>query len=137
MTTLTHAGASDHTATRQQLAKRAAFGILFWAMAAGFVVMADQTFGPISPAASFAAKSAVIVIAGYGYMRWAGRKANITHALFVGIAWLLLDIIAELLISTTTGRSWFLLLGSPSFRYWRDALLFTWIAAPALFAHYE
>ena len=137
MTTLTHAGATDHTATRQQLAKRAAFGILFWAMAAGFVVMADRTFGPISPAASFAAKSAVIVIAGYGYMRWAGRKSNITHALFVGVAWVMLDVVTEVAISTSSGHGWFLLLGSPARRYWRDALLFIWIAAPALFAHYE
>src|SRR6476469_5471762 len=92
MTTLTHATDSAPPATRQHLVIDAALAILFWAMAAAFVAMAHSTFAPISPAATFAAQSCVILLAAWGYMRCAGRKANITHALLVGEGWLLRDI---------------------------------------------
>lgn len=138
MTTLTHATESIQQATkRRRLLIDTARATMFWAMAAVFVVMAHWTFAPISPVAAFAAKSSVIVIAACGYMRYAGRSANITHALFVGAGWLMLDIVTEIIITTASGSRWFLLLGTPALRFWRDALLFTWIAAPAFFAHYE
>lgn len=137
MTTLTHAARSMQPATRRHLLVEAARATLFWAMAAVFVVMAHRTFAPISPAASFAAKSSAILLAAWGYMRFSGRKANITHALFVGAGWLMLDIVTELTITTASGSGWFVLLGTPALRFWRDAMLFTWIAGPVLFAHYE
>ena len=137
MTTLTHAARSMQPATRPHLLLEAARATLFWAMAAVFVVMAHRTFAPISPAASFAAKSSAILLAAWGYMHLAGRSAKITHALFVGAGWLMLGIITELTITTESGSGWFLLLGTPALKFWRDAMLFTWIAGPALFAPCE
>lgn len=137
MTTLTHATESLPRATRQRLLLDLATATLCWALAAAFVVMAHWTFARISPAATLAAKSSVIVVAAWGYMRCAGRRASITHALFVGAGWLMLGIVTELTITRLSGSGWFLLLGTPALKFWRDALLFTWIVAPVFFAHYE
>ena len=137
MTTLTHSTDSHRTAAKPHFVSQAAASLAIWSAAAAFVAMAHWTFEPLSPAASFAAKGTVILLAAFAYVRFAGVRTTIAHALLIGAAWVFLDIVTELTISATTGHSWFALLGSPARPYWRYALLFTWIAAPALFAHHE
>jgi hypothetical protein len=92
--------------------RRAAFVVFFWVVAAGLVFAAP----------SHALKVAVIVAVSFLYMRLTARDATLDHALFAGAAWLALAIAAEII---TAGKADLLV---------RNALMFTWIAAPALFA---
>ena len=81
-----------------------------------------------------AAKIAIIVLAAFAYMTLGTRRATINHALLVGATWLVLDVIVEIATTTHTHHAWFALLGSPAHPAVRDALLMTWVAAPAFFA---
>lgn len=108
--------------------------LLWWAGAAALVLIADRTIA--APAAGVAVKTAVIVLVAYGYMRLSAREATLDHALFVGVSWLVMTIVAELLMAQHFGHSWFELLGSPDSAL-RNILLFAWIGAPAVFARYR
>lgn len=105
-----------------------------WAVAALLVVVSHRTIGSVSIAACVAIKAAVILASGFVYMRLLARDATVEHALLVGVTWLLLDIGAEIAIASTFGTRWYLLLGSPAYPIFRDVLLFSWVAAPAVFA---
>lgn len=105
--------------------------LLYWGMAAVLVFGVDRTLA--SPGTAVAVKTAAIILVALAYMRLTARKATLDHALFVGVTWLLLSIIAELLLSRHLHRSWFDLLGSPDSAL-RNVLMFAWIGAPALFA---
>ncbi|MCU1347616.1 MAG: hypothetical protein JWO56_646 [Acidobacteria bacterium] len=118
---------------RPGLAARMALVVLFWGAAALLVVSTQ----PLIEGFSTAAKVGAIVVAAWAYMRFAARNARIDHALYVGLAWLTLDIVAEIATTSTLGRGWFELIGSPARPLLRDLLLGTWIGAPALFSRYE
>jgi hypothetical protein len=105
--------------------------LLYWAMAAVLVLWADREFS--SPAAGVSVKTFAIVLVAFAYMRLTARKASLDHALFVGVTWLVLSIVAELLATRHFRRSWFELMGSPDSAL-RNILMFAWIGAPALFA---
>jgi len=81
-------------------------------------------------------KLGAIVASGFAYMRLTARKATVDHALFVGLAWLLLDIISEIVASQEVGSGWFALIGAPT-SHVRDLMLFTWVVSPAILARYE
>ena len=98
--------------------------LLFWTIAALLVIGVDRI--PL--------KLAAIVICAFAYMKLFGRTATLDHALFVGMAWLLLDIVAEMSATHTFGSGWFRLTGSPTTPMLRSVMFFGWIAAPALFA---
>ena len=100
------------------------FAIAFWAIAAGVVAATD--FAVL--------KIAAVVAVAWLYVRLIARDCTVDHALFVGVAWLLLAIAAEVTASAHFGRGWFALIGQPAHPAIRDVLLFTWVAAPALFA---
>ena len=109
--------------------------LLYWAMAAVLVIWTDRTIS--EPPVAIGVKTLAIILVAFAYMRLTARKATLDHALFVGVTWLLLTIIAELVVTRHFGRSWFELLGSPTSAL-RNILMFAWIGAPALFArHYE
>ena len=76
---------------------------------------------------------AVIVLTAWLYVRLTAPECTVDQALIVGIVWLLLDIGAEIAITTYLGRRWSDLIGSPASPALRDLLLFTWIGAPAMF----
>ena len=101
----------------------AALVFCFW-IAAAIVVVA---------AGGIAAIVAIVVAAG-AYMRLAARNRGTTHALGVGIAWLVLSIVAEMTMTSHLGHGWFSLLGPPDHPLLRNISLFAWIFAPALFA---
>ena len=107
---------------------------LYWVVAAALVLGADRTLA--EPAARVTVKAAVILVMAFAYMRLTAREPTLDHALFVGVTWLVLSIVAELLLSRHFGRSWFDLLGSPDSAL-RNILMFAWIGAPALFARYH
>ena len=77
-----------------------------------------------------------MIVAAFGYMRVAARDCDVSHALGVGIAWLVLSIAAEIALTSRTGHGWFLLLGAPAHPLLRNIDLFAWIYAPALFARH-
>jgi hypothetical protein len=130
MTTMTHPAESP---VPFRLAGRVTLAILIWAGTAAAVLLLHRTLGPISPELMTAAKSCAIAVGGFLYARLS-RDCSIDHALLVGVGWLLLGIATEVAVSSSTGHSWFALLGSPARPYLRDVLLFFWVAAPLCFA---
>lgn len=113
---------------------RAAMVMLFWIAAALLVLAAHQMLDPIAPLASAAVKVVAIVGAAFAYMRLSAYQATLDHALSVGVAWLLFNVIAELLTARVVGHGWFELIGSPSSPWLRNLLMIAWIASPAIFA---
>jgi hypothetical protein len=120
--------------TMPRKAARAAMVLLFWIAAAMLVLAAHQMLDPISLAAAATVKVVAIVGVALTYIRLTARGATLDHALSVGIAWLLFDIIAEITTASVIGHGWFGLIGSPSRPLLRDLLMITWVAAPAIFA---
>ena len=103
----------------------AALVVFFWMVAAALVT-ASRT--------SAVAPIAALIVMAYAYSRLVACEAGITHALGVGIAWLLLSISTEIVLASRLGHGWFTLLGSPDRPLLRNVLLFVWVFAPALFA---
>ncbi len=118
----------------ERFATTALLVTLFWMIAAGLVVAAHVEIEPLSSKTGAVVTVAALIATAYAYSRCAGREAGITHALGVGIAWLVLSIATELVLTTRVGHGWFTLLGSPNRPLLRSVLLFAWIFAPALFA---
>lgn len=133
MSTMTHS-VLRFPESRHSYAVTAATVVLFWAVAATAVVAVHLTLDPVSQWAAVVVKAATIVIAGWLYVALTARRCTIDHALLVGIAWLLLDIGAEIVLSRHLGKGWFDLIGTPRQPALRDLLLLTWVVAPALFA---
>jgi hypothetical protein len=88
----------------------------------------------MSTPGSAAAVIGSILVMAYVYMRLWTRRADMSHALAVGIAWLALAIVAEVVVTSRLGHGWFALLGSPAHPLLRSVFLFAWVFAPALFA---
>ncbi len=97
---------------------RAFYIFLFWLVAATLVWASHGML---------ALQLGAIVLAGLAYTRLTVRSASIQHTLGVGVAWAMLCIVAELALHVP-------LLGGPTAHpVYRDLLLLSWIAAPALF----
>ena len=128
MTTMVDVGMHRKT----QLAKTTTLVFLFWSLAA-FLVIALHRIVPTPPVAGAALQALAIVAAAFVYMKFATSEGTIDHALFVGTAWLVLSIVAELVIAARIGHGWFEIIGSPASSL-RNVLMFAWILAPALFA---
>ena len=118
-------------------AASAALAVLFWMIAAALVTAAHAAIEPRSGPAAAAITIASLIATAYAYSRFAARDAGISHALGVGIAWLVLAIATEVALSRYVHHGWFALLGSPDRPLLRNVLLFVWIFAPALFARRE
>jgi hypothetical protein len=128
MTTMTQAIPRTHSL------KVPACIAFFWIVAAMLVMAAHAALDRTSSIASAVATLAVILGAAYGYTRLIASRAGVTHALSVGITWLVLSIVAELTIAARLGHGWFTLIGSPQHPLLRNVCLFVWIFAPGLFA---
>jgi hypothetical protein len=136
MTTMTQS-IPRFTSRQHHPATIAMLALLFWLIAAVLVVAAHIEIDPRSPAAAAAASIAALAATAYGYNRLVARHAGITHALGVGIAWLVLSIGVEITLATRLGHGWYSLLGSPAHPLMRNVYLFVWIFAPAFFAERE
>jgi hypothetical protein len=104
---------------------------LFWFLAAIAVAAARFEIGPAT--ASALVTMAVLIVTAYVYMRLVANESGISHALGVGITWLMLSIATEIALTAYAGHGWFTLLGSPDRPLLRNLLLFVWIFSPALF----
>jgi hypothetical protein len=101
------------------MAMRAVYVLLVWLIAAA-IVTATRGMLPL--------QIAVILAAGLGYTRFTARNASVQHGLGVGVIWATLCIVAEIGLNVP-------LLGGPgAHQAFRNLLLLTWIAAPALMA---
>jgi hypothetical protein len=118
---------------RNHATAKVSFAVVSWALAAVGVAAAHQLLEPVSPAACVAAKVLIILAAASGFALLTSRL-TIELALFAGVAWAALCIVAEVAAAATAHHGWFDLLGSPSRPLLRDLLLVTWIFAPAVFA---
>ena len=123
-----------YPATAHNGLARATSIVLFWVVGAMLTIAAHVATASMAPRVIVVAKLCAIFVAAYAYMRLTAREAAVDHALFVGVAWLSLGIVAEVVMAATAGHGWFDLLGSPQKPLLRDVLLFAWIVAPALFA---
>lgn len=110
---------------------------VFWLAAAVLVATAHAQLDTRSTTGGAVAAIASIVGTAYAYTRLCARSAEMPHALGVGIAWLVLTIVAELFVTARLGRGWYGVLGSPDHPLLRNVDLFVWIFAPALFARRE
>lgn len=129
--------ASPFAETRHRLATTAVLVALFWIVAAAAVFTAHTELDPISPWAGAVTTIAVIFLSAYCYTRFCAPRAGISHALGVGIAWLVLGILTEFAMTAHLGHGWYGLLGSPDRPLVRNVFLFVWIFAPVFFAHEE
>jgi hypothetical protein len=124
---------TERTEQKRGLISTMAIVLLSWCAAAVLVVSAGRELNPASPAVAVAKVGAIIIVA-FVYMKFATREVSLDHALFVGVIWLSLVIIAELAMSAHLRHGWFELMGSPARAVLRNLLLVTWMAAPSLFA---
>lgn len=120
--------------TRHHVTTTAGLVVVFWAAAAAAVTAAQTQLHPLFPAGATVATIAAIVLAAWCYTRFCAQYAGISHALGVGIAWLALGIVTELVMVTRAGHGWYGVLGSPDRPLLRNVIFFVWIFAPAIFA---
>ncbi|HEX2832675.1 MAG TPA: hypothetical protein VHW00_06650 [Thermoanaerobaculia bacterium] len=123
--------------SRHSFTTTAAVVTLFWIIAAIGVGAVHLEIDPRSSSGGAVASIAIIVIAAWSYMRFCARWAGISHALGVGIAWLVLGIAAEIGVTMRVGHGWYAVLGTPDHPLLRNIYLFVWIFAPAIFAQRE
>jgi hypothetical protein len=121
------------TTMNHPIGKTAITAILFWTFAAAAIAGTHMALDRRSPAGAAATTIGALLITAFCYTRLAGHD-SITHALGVGITWLVLAIVTEMLMTTHLGHGWYALLGSPDRPLLRNVFLFAWIFAPALFA---
>jgi len=133
MTTITHSTEQFSTTARHR-ATAALMIVLFWAAAAIVVATVHTMLDSRSPSAAAVVTFAALFISAYAYTRMYAPQSSISHALGVGIAWLLLTIVTEIALSAYTGHDWYALLGSPDRPLLRNLFLFGWIFAPAMTA---
>lgn len=136
MADMTHPNAR-FAETRHHFTTMAGLVVVFWMAAAAAVTVAQTKLHPVSPAAATVATIVVIVLAACCYTHLCARNAGISHALGVGIAWLALGILTELVMATQVDHGWFGVLGSPHRPLLRNVIFFVWIFSPAIFARRE
>lgn len=136
MTTMTHPATSFADSRHHPLTIAVLVG-LFWLAAAALVGTAHEEIDPLSVSGGAVMAIGAVLLCAYCYTRYCARHAGITHALGVGIAWLVLAIATEIASTTHLGRGWYDLIGTPDRPLLRNVFLFVWVFAPALFAHRE
>jgi len=103
---------------------RCALAVAFWIAAAIVIVAVHRE----------ACTLIAVVAAAYLYTRLCSAEGGVSHALGVGIAWLTLTVVTELIVARVSGHGWYTLLGRPDHPLMRNVTLFAWIFAPAVFA---
>ncbi|HEX2831998.1 MAG TPA: hypothetical protein VHW00_03230 [Thermoanaerobaculia bacterium] len=110
--------------------------LLFWLIAV-VLVIGGHAVDRFSSSGGAAVAIAAIVVTAWLYTRLCACTAGSSHALGVGITWLVLTIVTEMAVTTRLGHGWYALIGSPARPLLRSVFLFVWVFAPALFAHRE
>ena len=122
---------------RHPFATTAVLVTLFWSIAAIGVGFVHAEIDPLSASGGAVASIAIVVIGAYSYTRFCARCAGVSHALGVGIAWLVFGIVTEIAVTMRLGHAWYGVLGTPDRPLLRNIFLFVWIFAPAIFSRGE
>lgn len=133
MTTITHPVAR-FAAVRHRRATTVILVALFWVAGAVLAATARTELDARAPVAGAVLALAGIAAAAWAYTRLCAWSAGFAHALDAGIAWLLLAIVTEVVVTRHLGHGWYALLGTPERPLLRNVFLFVWIFAPAAFA---
>jgi hypothetical protein len=136
MTTMTHAAVSFADARHHPLTTALLVG-LFWLAAATVAATAHARIDSRSVAGGSAVSIVSVFASACAYTRFCARQAGVTHALSVGIPWLVLAIVIEMAMTAHLGRGWYDLIGTPARPLLRNVFMFVWVFAPACFAHRE
>ncbi len=120
------------TILRHRATAAVAGSLFFWVITAGAVAAAHRFLEPHSPVACLALSFLAIITMAFAYMRLVAREATIDQALFVGLGWVTLAILVEV-IDVSRFSTTYPLFGSPSHEVFRDLLVIAWLAAPVLF----
>ena len=126
---------SGSTEARHGIMATASVVVFCWIWAATAAGLAHAFLDSRSVTGGAAATILSIIGVAWAYTRLYARSTTLSHALGVGIAWLVLTTIAEIAISSSIHHGWYLLIGSPSHPLLRNLFLFVWVFAPALFAN--
>ena len=111
--------------------------VLFWLGAAVLVCAVHLEIDPRSVVGGAAGTIVAVFAAAHLYTRLCARNAGVSHALGVGVAWLVLAISTEIAVSSRLGHDWYAMLGTPAHPLLRNLFLFVWVFAPVCFAHRE
>jgi hypothetical protein len=120
--------------SHHHFATKAALVTLFWIIAAVGVGAVHIEIDAQSSSGGAVATIAIIVISAWCYTRLCARCAGISHALGVGITWLLFGIVTEITVTARLGHGWYAILGTPDRPLLRNIFLFVWMFAPTVFA---
>ena len=123
----------SETTLRYRGTAAVAGSLFFWVITAGTVAAAHRFIEPRSPVACLALSLLAITTMAFAYMRLAAHDATIEQAIFVGLGWVTLALLAEV-IDVSSFTPTYPLFGSPAHETFRDLMVIAWIAAPALFA---
>jgi len=129
--------ATSFADSHHSFAATAALVTLFWIIAAAGVGVVHTEIDLLSASGGAVASIAIIVVSAWCYTRFCARCAGISHALGVGIAWLVFGIVTEIAVTMRLGHGWYAVLGTPDRPLLRNIFLFVWIFAPAIFARRE
>ncbi|HET7435734.1 MAG TPA: hypothetical protein VFN10_13580 [Thermoanaerobaculia bacterium] len=105
-----------------------------WIAAALIVAAAHVEESSLTVTGTAAVAMTSIVLFAYVYMRRCAPDADVSHALGVGVAWLLLAVITEIAGAALLRHGCYVLLGSPARPLLRTIFFFVWIFSPAVFA---
>jgi hypothetical protein len=109
--------------------------IAFWFVAATLVTAAHLELDPVSVWGGSVATITALLLTAYAYTRYCASHAGTTHALGVGITWLVLAIVVEMAMTAHLRHGWYGLLGTPARPLLRTVFLLAWVFAPLPFAH--
>lgn len=133
MTTMTRSLTPRFAQRKHHAVTTAVLVVAFWSIAALLVVIVHQRIDVASPVASAIVKVGAVLMMAAAYIRLTASETTLDRALFVGTTWVLLDIAAEIAVTTISGHPWFALLGASANGGLRCVLLIAWILAPATF----
>ena len=102
---------------------------VFWAIAIVIISVASV----LPPVLSMWVRAAVICIASGIAARRLAPDGDVDKTIAIGLLWLALSIVAEVIVAGATGRPFALLLGSTGHPLVRGLTLLLWVATPSLF----
>jgi len=98
------------------------------------VMAIHNSLEPVSPARWPHGEVVIIMTMAFVPMRLVAREASIGDALLIGVAWLSVSIMTEMIAAAFLSHGWFPLIGSLARPLLRNVLLVAWTASPELFA---
>lgn len=119
------------------LFRRSAQVVVFWVIAAVLAFIGHTVVAQRSRNLGEAFAMLSVFIVAWAYSRTASPDFTVTHAMMVGVTWVVLAVAAEIANGARTGHGWYELMGHPDRPLLRNMMLFVWVFSPAIFARDE